>query len=99
MSTQAIAFQASQIAAGSTPLDLSGSFKIPKRPAQTKGQGPARKRSRTQDAAEESNSATRPLHNRARVLFLPILGGKALRRMAAHPKPEASERRGKAPEV
>ena len=45
-STQAIAFQASQIAAGSPPLDLSGSFKIPKRPAQTKGQGPARKRSR-----------------------------------------------------
>ena len=42
-STQAIAFQASQIAA---PLDLSGSFKIPKRPAQTKGQGLARKRSR-----------------------------------------------------
>ena len=27
------------------PLDLSGSFKIPNRPAQTKSQGPARKRS------------------------------------------------------
>ena len=163
---------------GSTPLDLSGSFKIPKRPAQYKGQGPARKRSRrrrfpaqpavcswpasvpgqtpatlvrgavgagvgpgpneeepgpvggrlgghnfgqmgptncplrlpyrvhrelpvnqstsvdknpvkaqalcssrrgpTQDAAKEGDSSTRPLHDRARVLFLPILGGEAL---------------------
>ena len=45
-STKAIAFQTSQIAAGSPPLDLSGSFKIPKRPAQTKSQGPAKKRRR-----------------------------------------------------
>ena len=46
-STQAIAFQASQIAAGSPPLDLSGSFKISKRLAQTKDQGPASSRSRS----------------------------------------------------
>ena len=44
-STQAVAFQASQIAASSPHLDLSG-FKIPKRPAQSKGQGPAKKRRR-----------------------------------------------------
>ena len=51
-STQAIAFQASQIAVGSPPLDLSRSFKIPKRPAQTKGQGPARKRRRNRSPAQ-----------------------------------------------
>ena len=50
-STQAIAFQASQIAAGSPPLDLSG-FKIPKRPAQSKAQGPAKKRRRGRSPAQ-----------------------------------------------
>ena len=44
-STQAVSFQASQITGGSTPLDLSGSFKIPKRPSQSKGQDLARKHS------------------------------------------------------
>ena len=51
-SNQAIAFQASQIAAGSPPLDLSGSFKIPKRPAQTKSQGSAKKRRRSRSPAQ-----------------------------------------------
>ena len=50
-STQAIAFRASQIAAGSPPLDLSG-FKIPKRPAQSKAQGPAKKRRRGRSPAQ-----------------------------------------------
>ena len=51
-STQAIAFQASQIAAGLPPLDLSGSFKILQRPAQAKSQGPARKHRRSHSPAQ-----------------------------------------------
>ena len=207
-STQAIAFQASQIAAGSPPLDLSG-FKIPKRPAQSKSQGPAKKRRRgrspvqpqhqqqhqqqqqvaqpqaqekpqqqrsgynssgargrgrgrggarsgggtlagvrgslgrhylgqmgpsnclfrlphrvhrelpvnqsasvddspskaqapcgprrgsAQNVAKEGNSAVGSLHDRTRVLFLPVPGREAFRREAAHLKPEAPERRSK----
>ena len=53
----------------------------------------------TQDAAEKDNSATKPLHDRTRVLFLPVLGREAFRWMVADLKPETSERRSKTSEV
>ena len=75
-------------------LPVNQSTSVDKNPVKTQASYSSR-REPTQDAAKKGNSSSRPLYDRARVLFLPILGGEVVRRMATHPKPIALERRGK----